>query len=172
MINSDAKLFTKLIANRIHTVLPNIINPCQTGFMHHRLISDNGWVSQTLMRHVQKVDPHDSSVAVLLDQEKAYDRVHPQYIQAIMEHIGLPKRLVDTLIALFFSTKVHVSINGWLAAPFQQGRGLRQGDPLSPLLFNIAFEPLLRSILCNHAIQGIRIPDTVGWRSTVNLAVA
>jgi hypothetical protein len=42
LINSDAKLFTRLLANRFNVVLPSLINPYQTGFMPDRLISDNG----------------------------------------------------------------------------------------------------------------------------------
>jgi hypothetical protein len=73
---------------------------------------------------------------------------------------------------MFFTTKIHISINGWIAEPIQQARGLRQGDPLSPLLFNIAFEPMLRSILTNKLLQGINIPDTPHWQSTTNLATS
>ncbi|SAL96016.1 hypothetical protein [Absidia glauca] len=170
MINCDAKLFTKMLANRFHHCMAPIINPFQTGFMHHRLISDNGWITQTLMQHIQQTDHTNTSVAILLDQEKAYDRVHPTYLRQVLGHMGFPRTLVATLISLFFSTKIHVSLNGWLGAPFTQARGLRQGDPLSPLLFNLAFEPLLRSLLANSTIRGIPIKDTDKWKGVANLA--
>ena len=41
LINTNAKLFTKLLANRFNSVLPGLVNPCQTGFLPNRLISDN-----------------------------------------------------------------------------------------------------------------------------------
>ena len=53
LINVDAKIFTKLIANRLNLVLPDLINPYQTGFLHERLISDNGWINHTLMSTLQ-----------------------------------------------------------------------------------------------------------------------
>lgn len=156
LINSDAKLFTKIVANRVNMVLPRLINPYQTGFMPHRLISDNGWINQVLMTNARNTTTEHQQVAVFLDQEKAYDRVHPEYLRRVLHHFGFPPTLINSLSSLFFGTKIHVSINGWLGAPFTQGRGLRQGDPLSPLLFNLAFEPLLRSILASP-LQGVSL---------------
>jgi hypothetical protein len=65
--------------------------------------------------------------------------------------------LVQAVLDLFFSTEVHVSINGHLAAPLQQQRGLRQGNLLSPLLSNLAFEPLLVRLLMGPSLTGIPI---------------
>ncbi|KAG2192841.1 hypothetical protein INT47_012370 [Mucor saturninus] len=140
LINSDAKLFTKLLANRLNTVLPQLINPYQTGFMPNRLISDNGWLNQMFMANARDVAPGIPQVAVLLDQEKAYDRVHPDYLRNVLLRFGFPLTLVYCL-----------------GMPIPQSRGLRQGDPLSPLLFNLAFEPLLRSILSCSGLSGVSL---------------
>ncbi|KAK4509867.1 uncharacterized protein ATC70_007171 [Mucor velutinosus] len=155
LINSDAKLFTKLLANRFKRVLSQLITPYQTGFMPHRLISDNAWLNQTLMNNLRAAAPNDPNVAVLLDQEKAYDRVNPTYLTMVLHQFGFPASLVDSISGLFFDTRISLSINGWLGAPIEQRRGLRQGDPLSPLLFNLAFEPFLRTILACADLRGV-----------------
>jgi hypothetical protein len=136
-----------------------MINPYQTGFIPGRLISDNGWVTKAIMEHYQQLDQseHIPAVAACFDQEKAYDRIHPEYLARTLLHFGLPTSLVKTIHHLFFDTQISLSINGWLGAPFRQLRGLRQGDPLSPLLFNLTFEPFLRMLLASPTIQGIRL---------------
>lgn len=169
MINTDAKLFTKLLANRFQKHMARIINPYQTGFLHNRLISDNGWITQSLMAHLQHTDKDNPAVGILLDQEKAYDRVHPDYLHKTMLHMGFPDQIVDLISDLFFTTKIHISLNGWLAAPITQARGLRQGDPLSPLLFNIAFEPMLRTLLSHSSLHGFPIPDSCTRQTRLSL---
>ncbi|KAG1051287.1 hypothetical protein G6F43_006496 [Rhizopus delemar] len=155
LINADTKLFIKLLSNRLNRYLPQLINPYQTGFLPRRLISDNGWLNQTLMSNLQQVAPDLPQVAVLLHQEKAYDWIHPDYLRRVLLHFGFPESLVSSLSLLFFETRISVSINGWLSAPFQQLQGLKQSDLLSPLLFNLAFEPLLRTILSSPRLRGV-----------------
>jgi len=98
-----------------------------------------------------------SGAGILLDQEKAYDRVHPTYLRAVMDTMDFPKAFTDSIFSLFFSTKIQLNINGYLTAPFIQQRGLRQGDPLSPLLFNLAIEPLIQTIARSPVISGIPV---------------
>ena len=103
MINRDARLFTKLLANRFNKVLPHIINPYQTGFMSHRLISNNVWVNHSLMSEPWTTPPLDANVAVLPDQEKVYDHLNFDYLTRVMLHFGFPVALVSVL-SLFFGT--------------------------------------------------------------------
>ncbi|KAG1148940.1 hypothetical protein G6F37_004027 [Rhizopus arrhizus] len=157
LINTDAKFFTKLLVNCFNKLLPQLIDPYQTGFLPNRLISDNGWWNQVLMENLQDVAPELPQVAVLLDQEKAYDRVHPECLQKMLSRFGFPDTLITALTRLFFDTRISISVNDWLGSPIKQIRGHRQGDPLSLLLFNLAFEPLLRSILACSSFSGVSL---------------
>jgi len=157
LINCDAKLFAKVLANRLNGILPRLLTPYQTGFVRGRAIADNGVILSTVMDHRKVVD--SNGIGVLLDQEKAYDRVHPAYLAAVLRAFGFSAHFTRLLTDLFFSTRVHLNINGFIALPFQQRRGLRQGDPLSPLLFYLAFEPLLQTLLTDARLQGCTLPD-------------
>lgn len=83
--------------------------------------------------------------------------MHPTYLEKVLLRFGFPSSLVSCLCSLFFDTEISISINGWLGAPFMQQRGPRESDPLSPLVFNLAFEPFLRSILACPGITDLSL---------------
>jgi hypothetical protein len=95
-----------------------------------------------------------TTIPLCLDQEKGSDRVHPDYLSNIMKAFNIPQTLIHSITLLFFSTSIQVNVNGYLIEPIIQQRGLRQGDPLNPLLFNIAFDPFLRTVHNSPVIQG------------------
>ena len=155
LINTDAKLFTRLINHRLMVHLGSRISSHQMGFMPSRFIGEQGMIVQCMQEIATKVG--SSSIALLLDQEKAYDRVHFDYLRSCMQAFNIPDPLINAAINLFSSTSISVNINGFLSPSFQQSRGLRQGDPLSPLLFNIAFDPFLRAINNTSNITGFHL---------------
>ena len=154
LINCDAKVFTRLLNSRILTVANKLITGYQTGFIPGRFIADNGLTARLAMEQAQWTQ--SSEIGLLLDQEKAYDRVHPNYLAKTLEHFGFPESLRKAILNLFFGTNIRINVNGFLTSPVPQKRGLRQGDPLSPVLFNLAFEPFLQRILTDDRFSGFQ----------------
>ncbi|KAG1135747.1 hypothetical protein G6F37_012566 [Rhizopus arrhizus] len=152
LINCDAKIYTRVINQRMRLVMDNIINRYQTGFLADRFIAENGLVLNILMEqaHVER----RPEIGLLLDQEKAYDRVHPTYLCQTMLSFGFPESFVHSIGNLFFGNEVRINVNGYFTDLVQQQRGLRQGDPLSPLLFNLALEPFLRHVIQDSSFTG------------------
>ncbi|KAG0780446.1 hypothetical protein G6F21_012130 [Rhizopus arrhizus] len=135
------------------------VTPYQAGFLRGRFIADNGLLMKLIMEHARLTS--SDAVGLLLDQEKAYDRVHPSYLCKVLHHFGFPPSIVQSLSTLFFNTGLHINVNGFLSSPVLQHRGLRQGDPISPVLFNLAIEPLLRRILSDPHFSGFQLPKSV-----------
>lgn len=85
-----------------------------------------------------------NGVIIGLDQEKAYDKVCHDYLWKTLAKYNIPNCFIKTVKSLYENARTVVIINGVTSAPFNVSRGVRQGDPLSCLLFNIAIEPLAK----------------------------
>lgn len=83
-----------------------------------------------------------------------------------MRAFNIPSPLITAILNLLSSTMIQPNVNGFLYAPLPQQRGLRQGDPLSPLLFNIAFDPFIRAVNNDTRIQGFSFPPDPPTGST------
>lgn len=169
LINTDAKVFTRLLNLRLVRCADDLITPMQSGFLHDRFIADNGLLIKLIMAHARSSD--SSAIGLLLDQEKAYDRVHPEYLNRVLKHFGFPAGTIQCISNLFFKTNLRLNINGHLSQPVPQLRGLRQGDPLSPILFNLAFGPFLRQVLHDPSFIGYNLPRSLSAPSTLTHTV-
>ncbi|KAG1130457.1 hypothetical protein G6F37_014146 [Rhizopus arrhizus] len=89
----------------------------QLGFMPGRFIGENGRILQLAMTAASI--SRSSAVGMLLDQEKAYDRVHPDYLSQVLSRFGVPPQLNNSIMNLFFSTqiKMHPSRASTLPRP-------------------------------------------------------
>ena len=110
-----------------------------------KTIKDNGALVNLAIE--QASIRNSDEIGLLCDQEKAYDRIHPDYLRAVLVQFGFPEQFVLAITSLFYGTSMQVNVNGHLTLPAPLGRGLRQGDPISPILFNLALERLIRAII-------------------------
>lgn len=156
LINMDTKLFTKILTQQLRPCMTTLTGEYQTGFTAGQQIMDNGLSLLSLQDHCK--DWALGHVGITLDQEKAYDQVHPSYLKAVLMHFGLPWVFMQCITLLFFSMEIMLNINGHASSEFTQACRLQQGDPLSPLLFNLAFEPLLAYMQSVQDLHGIKIP--------------
>lgn len=89
-----------------------------------------------------------------LDIAKAYDCIEQAALWHSLRNKGLPGRVVDLLRELYTSTKVVVEWQGMRSGLVPIGRGLRQGCPLSPLLFMLFLSELEADLEgCGHGFD-------------------
>lgn len=158
LLNSDYKLQTKALASRLGNLVNNIIHPDQAGFVPGRDILDHVKLAKVIKEYCDTAEVDGCLVA--LDQEKAYDRIDHEYLWRILEAFALPDSFINTVKGLYKNARTAVLVNQTSPATFAVRRGVRQGDPLSCLLFDLAIEPLAESLRRSN-LKGINIPGAV-----------
>ena len=144
LMNICPKLISKLLADRLQKEIIQLIHQNQYGFIKTRSIQDClAWSFE----YIHQCHKSKREVIILkLDFEKAFDKIEHSAILEVMFHLGFPSKWLDWMRSILSSRHSAVLLNGVPGKFFQCKRGVRQGDPLSPLLFVIAAD-LLQSLV-------------------------
>ena len=143
LINSIAKIYSCLIYNRLNTFcnVNNKLSQQQFGFRNHLSIDEPLFIfNQLLEQHV--IDNRHQLFVCCIDSTKAYDMLWRDGLWYHLHNIGIVGKMWRVIKNLYNNTSASVIINGILTESFLIDKGVKQGDVLSPLLFNIYTDPL------------------------------
>ncbi|KAH0981517.1 hypothetical protein GBA52_008694 [Prunus armeniaca] len=161
LCNVIYKIISKILTNRLKTVLPQIISPHQSAFVAERQITDNILVVHEILHSLQRSKRSDQkTLALKLDMVKAFDRVEWPFLIAMMKKLGFPYQFGSWIFECISTVSYSVLINGAAVDNVKPSRGLRQGDPLSPFLFLICAEGLtylIKAFEERQALHGFRL---------------
>ena len=152
LLNTDLKIISKTLAERLKKVLPSIINTDQTGCIQGRFIGEN----ISLIRDVIE-NCDDDQIVLLIDQQKAFDRVEFDWLFDVLRKFDFGEHFILWLEIMYKNMQSCISTNGYISRTFSINRGIRQGDSLSALLYILQSEPLSAYLRNTNRISGINI---------------
>ena len=155
LLNTDYKILSKAIANRLLKLLPNLISEEQTCSVKGRKISQNLLLNRDFITYANKNNLKASLIS--LDQMKAFDRVEWTFLFETLKKMNFGHKFISHIKLLYNSIYSRVKVNGFLSTLFLIERGLRQGCPLSAILYVLISEVLNMAINNDPLIEGVTI---------------
>ena len=157
LINVDVKIASKAIARRLESILPKLIHPNQNGFIKGRSILDGVRTIEDILEFAKLTD--QSSILLAIDFEKAFDSLNHHFLLKVLEKLNFGTHFLQWIKMFYTNISSCVLNNGFTTDLFAIRCGVRQGDPLSPLLFILAIEILASRIREDKEIKGILVND-------------
>ncbi|XP_077236579.1 uncharacterized protein LOC143878157 [Tasmannia lanceolata] len=147
------KVISKLMANRLKPILNKLISPFQSAFIKGRSIQDNILIAHDLCHNFHRRN-QEKAMCIKMDLKKAFDSVNRSSLLTFMRKIGFPEIWCKWVHECISTPSFSVLVNGSLRGFFRSSNGLRQGDPLSPLLFCFVME-MFSCLLSSFHAQGL-----------------
>ena len=158
LVGSLYKILAKVLANRLRLVIGSVISGTQSAFIKGHQILDGILVANEIVDEARRCKKE--LLLFKVDFEKAYDSIDWGYLQEVMRKMGFPtlwRKLIKECVG---SATASILVNGSPTDEFPLGRGLRQGDPLSPFLFLLAaegFNVLMKALSENNLFSGYTV---------------
>jgi hypothetical protein len=157
LINVIFKFVAKAFATRLAPLAHRTIDRSQTAFIRGRCLHEGVLALQEILHEIRAKKLH--GLILKLDFKKAYDRVNWEFLCEVLIRKGFSAMLVHRLMQLVQGGQTAINVNGEIVPFFRNARGVRQGDPLSPILFDFLVDAL--AAILSRACQAGHIRGVV-----------
>lgn len=136
------RLFTRVVNKRMQETCP--IHPRQRGFRPSPGCAENIKVLQGLIRHCK--EERSQLTVVFVDFAQAFDTVSHEHILSALGQMNVDTHVIGLIQQIYKDSTTHVEVKGGITPDIKVRVGVKQGDPMSPLLFYLALDPLIQGL--------------------------
>ncbi|KAM6554127.1 hypothetical protein CsatB_014889 [Cannabis sativa] len=141
--NTIYKCIYKMLCSRMSKILPWLVNENQGAFVKNMLLAHNLIIFQNLLKgHTRK--NISARCIIKIDLSKAYENVDYQFVEDLLTGLYFPARFIKWVMVSLKGTNYNLLLNRRIQGSFKGEKGLRQGNPISPLLFVLVMDYLTR----------------------------
>jgi hypothetical protein len=138
-----------VLLNRMRTAIDKMLRPNQAGFRPGRSCCEQIF---SLRQIVDKCLAWQRPVLMnFIDFKKAFDCIHRESLWKIAANYGIPDKVINIMKSLYRGSSCAVKVDGVLSEFFEIHSGVRQGCVLSPLLFGIAMDWVMKTAMKKQA---------------------
>nr|KAG5711950.1 hypothetical protein BaRGS_026391 [Batillaria attramentaria] len=142
LLSIPGKVLTRIILERLKTALDKTLREEQAGFRNDRSCTDHIATMRIIIE--QSLEWQTPLYSTFVDFQKAFDSVDREVIWKLMSHYGFPPKFVNIIRQLYEDATCQVTHDGKLTEPFTVRTGVRQGCILSPTIFLMVVDWVMR----------------------------
>ncbi|GJX36031.1 RNA-directed DNA polymerase, eukaryota, reverse transcriptase zinc-binding domain protein [Tanacetum coccineum] len=147
------KCISKILTNKMKSVLRKLVDENQSAFIAGRQITDNILLAHELLRGYNRKSSR-KKCAFKIDLQKAYDTINWDFLGKSLSGFGFHSKWIKWVMTCITTAKFTINVNGDIVGYFNGGRGLRQGDPIAPYLFTLVME-VLNLLMKKNIIEAV-----------------
>ena len=152
LTNVDYRIMAFILAERLQRVIDSVVSQDQTAYIRNRFMGNNIRLIEDVIEHFDKLDK--KGLLFMIDFQKAFDSLQWNFMFKTLEFFNFGPSFTKWIKLLYTLPVSKVKNNGYLSEEFSISSGIRQGCPVSALLFILSIEMLGLRIRQEKELKG------------------